>query len=464
MGNNKSPLTKSELISQKYPGLAGEYKELLKLKEINEEKLRTVQQYLKSFDEADIKKLSKLFKRVKNLMVKDEKEEAVEKKYALRFFHELRKHKKTGYDKEITELLKSLRSLSHILSKQLGMVYSDQIQWGVKSNFQDFIQLILEEQKIIEGDLKFLDEIKEHFSKQITKDLKENAKRVMIVGHRGARGLYPENTLGSMAKAVECKAQMVEFDVQLCALGTDKKRQVIVMHDYTVDRMTNGHGFIRDLSWDELSKLKIKGINENVPRLEDVIRFLPRWCSMNIELKAHKATKDEIFELGNGVIELIAKYAVPKSRYIISSFNHEMLWIMKQIAGGVRTAALFEDFGASTRLGFEHLVKKGIYNSGGEITKNHYNGVFVKRTLALKAEAVNPPLDMVNKGLIDLAHQNRLKVNVWTVNNPYMMMQLIAWGVDSIITDRPDTLLRIKNSLIRDEIPAFDKMVEKKNL
>ena len=436
------PFNIADLIAKEYPELVSVYNEFKGLEKINEEKLKTINHYLKHLDDGSIKELDRLFKKIKKLMLKDEKEENIEKVYTLRLLHELIKKKDKKISSEIGELINSLDKLSKILSKQFALVYSDQLKWGLKSNFHDFTQLVLVEQKIIKGDLKFLDDVTQHYRQQINEELKLNAQNVKIIGHRGARGLYPENTIGSMGKGAQYRANMVEFDVQLCRTG-----EVIVMHDYKVDRTTNGHGFVKELSWEDLSELKMRGTNENVPRLEDVIKFLPARCGMNIELKAHNASTKEIYDLAKEVIKLIAKYNVPANRFIISSFNHKMLSIMKNMASSFRIATLFDDFGASTWLGFKHLIRKGAYHAN-KISRKIINMGLVKRTKYLGAEAINPPMDLVDKDLIELAHDTHLQVNVWTVNNPYMMVQLILWGVDGIITDRPDILLSIKNSLV----------------
>ncbi|MBW2976876.1 hypothetical protein KY347_05510 [Candidatus Woesearchaeota archaeon] len=453
----------SEWISKNYPGLSEEYNEFLKLQDINEEKLKLVQQYLKSFDEGDFKKLTKLFKRIKKLMVEDKKEEAVEKKYALRFLNRIKEGKnKEAYSQKILEetknLIESLEKLNNNLSAQLKLVYEDQINWGLRSKFNDFIQLILDEQKIIKVDLKFLDEVKTHFSKKIDDELKENARRVEIIGHKGANGLFPGNTVASVLTALTAGAERIEFDVQLCKSG-----EVIVMHDYVVNTTTQGKGLVKELGWDYLRGLEVGNTGQTVPKMEDIIKKLRgKGINLNIELKAYRSSLKEMNNLVKAVGAVLVKYNMPPNRVIISSFNRDILKLVKNTMP-YPIAPSFEDFGAEGWLGFKweglkHIIKKEL------VPREIVYRSFVKNTLALGSRIMQSPVDMVDGNLIKLAHDNKLKVNAWTVNNPYMMMQLIAWGVDGIITDRPDILRKVKNSLISGYVPSFLRMVRKREI
>ena len=454
------PFNKSDLVAQECPELVKEYKQFKKLEGINKEKLKAVQQYLKYLDEGSLRKLSRLFKRIEQLMWIDEKEEVAEKRYTLHFLHQLKEDKYTRIQPNIKELIKSLEKLSELLSLQLTIIHSDKLKWGLRSNFQDFIQLVLKEQKIIKGDLLFLDGVTQHYRQQINEELIGNAKRVKNIGHRGARGLYAENTLGSMKVALGYGVDMIEFDIQICKTG-----EVIVMHDYTIDRTTTGHGLVKELTWGYLDTLHMKETNEKIPTLEDVIRLLKGRCGMNIEIKAHNASGEEVINLTRAVIKLIKEYGITADKFIVSSFNHAMLRVLRSIAPWCPIGTLFEDFGTRGVLGFplnalKHLAKRKFYHEWGGVLSKPVNMSFVRRALAIKAIAIYPPMDIVGKGLIALAHEHGLKVSVWTVNNPYVMMQFILWGVDGIITDRPDILLRVKNSLISGNIPDFSELLK----
>ena len=99
---------------------------------------------------------------------------------------------------------------------------------------------------------------------------------MLKIGHRGARGYAPENTLKSFQKAIELGVDAVELDVQLCKSG-----ELIVMHDDTVDRTTDGSGFVKKLKLKDLKKLDA-GMGERIPTLEEVLDLVNRRVKVNI--------------------------------------------------------------------------------------------------------------------------------------------------------------------------------------
>ena len=107
----------------------------------------------------------------------------------------------------------------------------------------------------------------------------------LIIGHRGACGYEPENTLVSFARAVNMGVDMIELDVYACKTG-----ELVVHHDDTVDRMTNGHGNVIDMSFAELRSLKVAGI-EQIPTLSEVIDLIDHKVPIDIELKGPGTAK-----------------------------------------------------------------------------------------------------------------------------------------------------------------------------
>ncbi len=107
----------------------------------------------------------------------------------------------------------------------------------------------------------------------------ENKRAYQLFGHRGAAGLVAENTLGSIEHALMLGADGVEIDVHVCKSG-----ELIVIHDETVDRTTDGSGVVKDMTWQEISKLRTEN-NESVPRLEQVIESLEGRGKLLVELK-----------------------------------------------------------------------------------------------------------------------------------------------------------------------------------
>jgi glycerophosphoryl diester phosphodiesterase len=147
--------------------------------------------------------------------------------------------------------------------------------------------------------------------------LLSDEKRIMVIAHRGASGYAPENTVSAFKKAIMMKADMIEFDVHLTKDG-----KVVLMHDKTVDRTTDGKGKVKEMTLKELKKLdaglwfdkKFKG--EKIPTLEKVLKKFKGKILFNIEIKS-EGTEEEI-------VRLIKKYKLEKD-VMVSSFNHQFL-------------------------------------------------------------------------------------------------------------------------------------------
>lgn len=144
-----------------------------------------------------------------------------------------------------------------------------------------------------------------------------------LVAHRGWSGLAPENTLAAIQKAVEHpQIEMIEFDVQLSRDGIP-----VVIHDYTVERTTNGAGLVSRHTLQELKSLDAGSwfhpdfARESVPTLEEVLQLVEGRKQLNIELKQAGALSEG---LEKSVVELIRKHSL-ESSVILTSFNHELI-------------------------------------------------------------------------------------------------------------------------------------------
>src|SRR3989344_1240689 len=152
------------------------------------------------------------------------------------------------------------------------------------------------------------------------------------VGHRGAMGYEPENTLLSFKKAIEVGADMIELDVHICKSG-----EVVVIHDDTVDRTTNGTGKVKEKTLTELKSLE--GVkNQRIPTLTEVLDFADKKIKFDIEIKGKKAAKP--------VCAIIDRYVEEKGwsyeDFIVSSFNHAELWKVKFINRDIKIGVLSE--------------------------------------------------------------------------------------------------------------------------
>lgn len=224
-----------------------------------------------------------------------------------------------------------------------------------------------------------------------------------IFGHRGAAGLMAENTLQSISKALELRSDGVEVDVYCCKTG-----ELVVIHDDTVDRTTNGSGKVQDLMLSELKELIVEG-SYVIPTLTEVLDLIDGRCQLNIELKG-KAT-------ANPVISLVQKYlknpSWKKENFIISSFDHEQLYEVKSISSYLKIGVLTD----------------------GTITE-------VLRTAKnLNAYSIHPSVLKLNVEEVHLAQNEGFEIYVWTVNEIEDIKRLSALNVEAVITDFPNFVI-----------------------
>jgi glycerophosphoryl diester phosphodiesterase len=186
----------------------------------------------------------------------------------------------------------------------------------------------------------------------------------------------------------------VEFDVRRCADG-----RIVVIHDETIDRTTNGKGRVADLNYDQLRQFDA-GFGEPVPLLTNVLDTLARQCVLNIELK-DAGIADEIKKL---VLERNLQQYV-----IVSCFDWpELQALVPQIPIALLSSTLRNLVSAAHELG---------------------------------ATAIHPRKDITSSDLIRTAHENHLQINVWTINDPAEASAFQDMGADAIFSDCPERCL-----------------------
>ncbi|MGY8923029.1 MAG: glycerophosphodiester phosphodiesterase [Flavobacteriales bacterium] len=222
----------------------------------------------------------------------------------------------------------------------------------------------------------------------------------LVIGHRGARGHLAENTLPSIAKAIELGVDGIEIDIFKCASG-----ELVVFHDQTLEKLTNSKGYIEQLTLDSIRKIDVLN-GFTIPTLEEVLDLINGRVFLNIELKGTQTAL-----LTN---EIILSYFERKewdlSKILISSFNWEELEIFYSVNSEVSIAILTED----DPLDAIPIAKQ------------------------LNAVAINPEYVSLNTGNIDRIKKEGLKIFTWTVNDPQEIKDVITLGVDGIITDFPE--------------------------
>ena len=231
---------------------------------------------------------------------------------------------------------------------------------------------------------------------------------VLVTAHRGASSIAPENTLAAMAAAVEAGADFAELDVRLASDG-----QVVLMHDRTIDRTTNGTGDLWDFSLPALRELDAgawfgeKFVGERIPTLEEVIRFARGRLKLNIEIK----TSREEPTIASAVVDILRAEECGDDCFI-TSFSREIVEEVKRIAPEIRTGFIF----------------------GGDYPDDVFYGGW---------EILSCNHEVVDSTFVARAREGGKSVHVWTVDERDLMLRLIALGVDGIISNRPALLREV---------------------
>ncbi len=240
--------------------------------------------------------------------------------------------------------------------------------------------------------------------------------RPCIFAHRGASAYAPENTLAAFELALEHGAPALELDVKLSADG-----HVVVIHDPTVDRTTNGRGKVARLTLAELRTLdagsffseKYRG--EKIPTLEEVFELVGKRALINIELTNYTTPRDSLVE---EVCRLVREHRM-EEYVLFSSF----------LPGNLRQAALLLP-----------EVPRGL------LVLPSWKGIWARFAFFFgDYQALHPYLSDVTPHQIASVHRIGRRVHVWTVNEPALMRRLLKWGVDGIFTDDPPLALQIVN-------------------
>ena len=248
----------------------------------------------------------------------------------------------------------------------------------------------------------------------------------LVIAHRGGAGLWPENTLFAFRNAIRIGADALEFDVHATSDG-----ELVVIHDATVDRTTDGSGRVDEMTWDSLRSLDaghrwtddgasfpFRGMGLRVPSLEDVLNALPE-TRMIIELKNVSETARARFS------ETIAKSPYPE-RKVLASFQSESVRYFRDNNPGIATSSTVGEV-----LRFWVLNSLGLgfaFVPGGE-------------TMQVPPRSLNLPL--VTRGFVSGAHRHNVDIYVWTINREEDMRKHVTQGADGIMTDYPDRLLQV---------------------
>lgn len=223
---------------------------------------------------------------------------------------------------------------------------------------------------------------------------------MFITGHRGACGYEPENTFRSFQKAIECGVSAIELDVHLT-----KDDHLAVIHDYRVERTTNGQGLVSAYTREELQQLDA-GKGEKIPMLNDVYEFISKRVNIAIEVK------------GFDLEEKLAKFIKARNAYNsihVCSYNQEALCAIKTQDRKISTGLIFE--GVPYKLGslLVQLDVDAYYPNPGFILPEH----------------------------IEIVQHTSCQVHVYAPPIQEEVTRLVKWGVDGLLTDYPDVTIKM---------------------
>lgn len=230
----------------------------------------------------------------------------------------------------------------------------------------------------------------------------------ICIGHRGASGYEPENTLISFEKAINMGCPWIELDVYSVA------GELLVFHDDSVERTTNGKGDVMDSTLTYLRGLDA-GKNQQIPTLGEVVALVDKRCAINIELKGPDTAEPVSAYLG-ALCTNDCTNGWQEDLFLLSSFNHR------------------------------ELAKADIRFRRGALFHKRVPDYF-QRTDKLKAYSINLSIKLVEQGLIDAAHDHGLKVLVYTVNKTNDIKRMVDMGVDGVFCDYPDRVFTVLGNL-----------------
>jgi glycerophosphoryl diester phosphodiesterase len=220
-------------------------------------------------------------------------------------------------------------------------------------------------------------------------------KKVFRIGHRGACGHAPENTLASIQQAINLGCDLAEVDVRRTADGS-----LVLLHDERVDRTTNGRGAVADMNLEDIRKLDA-GVGETIPTLEEALKTAHGRIGLILELKAEGLAYD---------VCALVRASGFSGEIIYASFLHDELQHVRRADPDAHTLVLF---------------KRLPQNPAAEATR-------------LRATHAALRFDTATRPLVRALHKVRLTVFVYTVNKPADIARMRTLGMDGIVSDYPD--------------------------
>lgn len=238
----------------------------------------------------------------------------------------------------------------------------------------------------------------------------------LIIAHRGASAVAPENTIAAFEAAIAAGADGIEFDVRLTRDGVP-----VVIHDETLRRTSRVRGRVADLTFAELNRIDVGSwfgqgqfVNERVPSLEQLFElFRSNNMVLYLEMKSLEQPR-----LAEACCQLIHDHGL-KDRVVFECFEHSALEAVRNIDSTLKTAALFQP----------------------------PSSFILKRAQAIGASEIALHHRLTNKRLIEKARLANLKVVTWTVDDPAWVSRARTQGIDALITNNPSALITARDAV-----------------
>lgn len=246
--------------------------------------------------------------------------------------------------------------------------------------------------------------------------------KIAVVAHRGGAGLWPENTLYALQEAAKLGADWSEIDIHMTRDGV-----LVVIHDDTVDRTTNGTGKVNNFTLTDLKKLDagyrwtndngqtfpFRGQGITIPTLAEIFTAFPQ-KPINLDIKQHKPA------ILASLRQLIYRHEMTNC-LLVTSYNLHTAKIFRRLCPDIKTGA------TDSEMHFFSFLKR----------------LHLDQLYRLKADVLEVPFHLVDQRFVNAAHRQNKRIDVWTVNETEEMQRLLNLGVDGILTDYPDKLLAL---------------------
>ncbi len=254
-----------------------------------------------------------------------------------------------------------------------------------------------------------------------------NMNRPLVIAHQGGDGLWPGDTLFAYQNAANLGVDVLEMDIHISSDGV-----LVLMHDEKVDRTTDGTGEIESMTLAELKQLDagydwssdagktfpFRGQGVTVTTLEEVFQTFPD-KHMTIEIKKSNASMVKPF------CELIQKYDM-QDKVLVASFYDDKIKEFRAECPEVATSSAKQETTVFVLL-----------------SKAFLSGFYSPKFLSLQVPEESGGITVMTESFVRAAHARGLAVEVWTINDQETMQKLIDWGVDGIMTDRPDIMMEL---------------------